>query len=96
MAVGPVNPQAMNLATAFRGLYARIASRLDVDPSYVSRVARGERKSRKIVNALDREMRQVMKVLEFNHAFGQLAANHNGSSRKGISRRRVKKTERAA
>jgi hypothetical protein len=87
MAIESVNSQAMNFATAFRGLYVRVASRLNVDPSYVSRVARGERESKEVVEALDREMRQIMKVLQFTQ---------NGSGRSRVGRRRIKKTERAA
>jgi hypothetical protein len=44
----------------FRGLYKRIASKLDVDPSYVSRVARGERKSEIIESALRKEMQKIL------------------------------------
>ncbi len=55
------NPIPMDLASALRGLYGRVAKRLDVDPSYVSRVARGERQSAEIEVALEREMRQVIK-----------------------------------
>jgi hypothetical protein len=36
----------------YRGLYARVARRLGVDRSYVSRVARGERRSRRVERAL--------------------------------------------
>jgi hypothetical protein len=91
MAIGPVNPQSMNLATAFRGLYARVASRLDVDPSYVSRVARGERESEEIAQAIDYEMSQIMRLSEFNRRSRRHAANRNV-----MDRRRTKKTERAA
>jgi hypothetical protein len=44
----------------FRGLYDRIAKELDVDPSYVSRVARGERKSKVIETALRKEMDRIL------------------------------------
>jgi hypothetical protein len=91
MAIEPVNSQAMNIATAFRGLYARVASRLDVDPSYVSRVARGERESEEIVQALDREMSQIIRLSEFNCRSRRHAAN-----RKVVYRRRIKKVGRAA
>jgi transcriptional regulator with XRE-family HTH domain len=45
-----------------RGIYRRVAERLGVDPSYVSRVARGERKSRKIEAALNREVSKVLTI----------------------------------
>ncbi len=40
----------------FRGIYNRVAKRLGVDPSYVSRVARGERKSAAVEKALAEEV----------------------------------------
>jgi transcriptional regulator with XRE-family HTH domain len=43
-----------------RGLYRRIADKLGVDPSYVSRVARGERRSPKIEEVLDREASRIL------------------------------------
>ena len=39
-----------------------MADKLGVDPSYVSRVARGERKSQKIEAALDREISKVLTI----------------------------------
>jgi transcriptional regulator with XRE-family HTH domain len=44
-----------------RGVYDRIARRLGVNPSYVSRVARGGRESPKILNALVEELRRIEK-----------------------------------
>ena len=43
----------------FQGLYARVAARVGVHPSYVSRVARGERKSPEVVAALLQELRVI-------------------------------------
>jgi hypothetical protein len=50
----------LQLASRMRGLYQRIATKLGVDPSYVSRVARGERKSPKIEVALNRELAKLL------------------------------------
>jgi len=36
---------SLSTITVFRGIYKRVAKRLDIDPSYVSRVARGERRA---------------------------------------------------
>ena len=47
-------------ASLFRGLYARVARDLGHDPSYVSRVARGKRKSELIEKAIRREMDKVL------------------------------------
>lgn len=57
----------------FRGIYNRVAKRLGVDPSYVSRVARGERKSAEVEKALAEEVHLLREHLN-NHA-----SNHNGS-----------------
>ncbi len=43
----------------YRGLYARVARRLGVDRSYVSRVARGERTSLKVEAALAAELKRI-------------------------------------
>lgn len=56
-----------NLASLIRGLYGRVARRLKVDPSYVSRVARGERQSDEIEVALERELRRIMSMVRTNH-----------------------------
>jgi hypothetical protein len=43
-----------------RGLFARVAKRLGLDPSYVSRVAHGERHSRKITIAIESELKKML------------------------------------
>jgi len=43
----------------YRGLYSRVARKLGVDRSYVSRVARGERRSRQIEAALSQELKRI-------------------------------------
>lgn len=50
----------LQLASRMRGLYRRVADRLGVDPSYVSRVARSERKSPKIEATLNREISKLL------------------------------------
>jgi RsbT co-antagonist protein rsbRD N-terminal domain len=47
----------------YRGLYVRIARKLRVDPSYVSRVARGDRHSKQVENALRRELDEINRQL---------------------------------
>jgi len=42
------------------GLYSRVARQLGVDRSYVSRVARGERRSEPIERALSNEFDRIM------------------------------------
>jgi hypothetical protein len=47
----------------YRGLYVRIARKLRVDPSYVSRVARGDRHSKTIETALRQELEEINRQL---------------------------------
>lgn len=49
------------LHAEFRGLYTRVARKAGVDPSYVSRVARGERKSEQIEELLRSELKRILK-----------------------------------
>lgn len=51
----------------FRGVYKRVAKRLGVDPSYVSRVARGERQSAEVEKALAEEVRLIRDHLNNHH-----------------------------
>jgi len=74
-------PTPANLASLIRGLYGRVARHLKVDPSYVSRVARGERQSEAIEASLERELRRIMALV---------GANHNGAGRHHAKRSRAK------
>jgi hypothetical protein len=48
----------------FKGVYARVAGKLNVSASMVSRVARGERRSQQIERALLEEINAVKQRLE--------------------------------
>ena len=48
-----------SLPSLCRGLYNRVAQKLGCDPSYVSRVARGQRTSHAISEALRAEVQQT-------------------------------------
>jgi len=50
----------LGVASLFRGLYNRVAHELGVNPSYVSRVARGERRSDAVQAALNREVQTIL------------------------------------
>lgn len=54
------NPK-LNRLSLYRGIYSRVARQLGIDPSYVSRVARGERQSAKVRDALLKEIRRIEK-----------------------------------
>jgi transcriptional regulator with XRE-family HTH domain len=43
----------------YRGLYNRVAKELGVDPSYVSRIARGERFNQEVEAALLKELERL-------------------------------------
>ena len=65
-------------ASLFRGLYGRVAADLGFDASYVSRVARGERRSKIIEEAVRREINRILASIKKN-------------SRRSSKRRNVKK-----
>jgi hypothetical protein len=46
----------------YMGVYARVAQNLGVDPSYVSRVARGRRHSENIEQAIISELNRIQKL----------------------------------
>ncbi len=48
----------------FRGLYARVARGVSCDVSYISRVARRERKSKVVEEALNREFDRVLALIK--------------------------------
>jgi transcriptional regulator with XRE-family HTH domain len=78
------NMNSIPSVSLFRGIYNRVAKRLGVDPSYVSRVARGERKSAIVEKALAEEVRVIRDHLN-NHQNDHNDHNdhngHNGNNR---------------
>jgi hypothetical protein len=81
-----------NLASLIRGLYGRVARQLKVDPSYVSRVARGERQSDAIEASLEKELRRIMSLVKFNRN----GANHNGANHNGSGRSTTRGAKKVA
>ena len=49
-----------SLPTLYRGIYNRVAAKIGCDPSYVSRVARGEGTSDAVARALETEIRHTL------------------------------------
>jgi hypothetical protein len=92
-----VNTFPTSLPSLFRGLYSRVAEKLDIDPSYVSRVARGERNSDTIEEALATEIRRISKLASRNGHLGRLASGngHLGRLASKNSGRRGKKVASA-
>jgi hypothetical protein len=60
------NSYPKNIASLIRGLYGRVARQLKVDPSYVSRVARQERRSATIEASLKRELGRIIAMVKAN------------------------------
>lgn len=55
--------QCATAVSIFRGLYARVAEKVGVDVSFISRVARGQRRSRVAEKALAREYVRASAIL---------------------------------
>jgi len=68
----------------YRGLYIRIARKLAVDPSYVSRVARGDRQSPQIEAALRRELAKINRQLGHTPASAAGKLSRPGSAAKRL------------
>jgi len=86
---GSVSAPPLHFASLFRGFYGRVARKLDLDPSYVSRVARGERQSEAIEAALAWEMKRIMAQARTNHnGANHNSANHAGAKKKQASKKR--------
>jgi hypothetical protein len=74
-------PDLRCLPSLCRGIYNRVAQRLGCDPSYVSRVARGERKSDAISEALRAEIQLTWaKVSEGTAESADKAPKRKGSA----------------
>jgi len=71
-----------DLASRIRGLYRRVADRLGLDASYVSRVARGERQSETVEDALRSELHKIA---------ANIAKQRSGLAQKPTQKRRVGK-----
>jgi hypothetical protein len=71
--------------TLYRGLYVRIARKLGVDPSYVSRVARGARRSEEVENALGQALEEINQQVNRGSSTGK-----NGFARTATSAKRLK------
>jgi hypothetical protein len=69
------------LASLVRGLYARVARQLDLDPSYVSRIARGERESELVDRALRRELNKIVRDVNKQHDVIQLEKQRTATRR---------------
>ncbi len=74
----PAQSQVRRLHTFIEtvcGLYSRVARRLNISPSFVSRVARGERQSPAVEQALLQEFENVSSELLEAQPSGSLTGN---------------------
>jgi hypothetical protein len=82
---------SLEALSVFRGIYKRVAVLLDVDPSYVSRVARGERHAPFVTDALRQEIQRALGKAglqngnghNHNHSYGTPGAPLDGPSPNG-------------
>jgi len=72
----------MNLASLIRGIYRRVARQLHVDPSYVSRVARRERRSKIIQAALRRELIRILRDIQLRRRAPAPKSSHRKAVKK--------------
>jgi hypothetical protein len=71
---------SLEALSVFRGIYKRVAVQLDVDPSYVSRVARGERNAPFVSDALRKEIQRVLGKAGLHNGDGK-ADLHDGNGK---------------
>jgi transcriptional regulator with XRE-family HTH domain len=76
----PSSPDSFARITAYRGLLARIARRLHVSRSSVTRVANGERRSARIDKALAAEIARLETRVQLGSR-----AEMNGRGKRGIA-----------
>src|SRR5712691_1519846 len=62
-----------SMPSQFRGVYGRVARKIGVDASYVSRVAGGERQSKRIADALQQAIGRIVRKKAVSHRIFYLA-----------------------
>jgi transcriptional regulator with XRE-family HTH domain len=68
----------------YRGLYVRIARKLGVDASYVSRVARGDRRSPEVESALHQALAEIDQQLGRSSSAAEKSTERKASSAKRL------------
>jgi hypothetical protein len=71
---------SLEALSVFRGIYKRVAVLLDIDPSYVSRVARGERNAPFVSDALRKEIQRVLGKAGLHNGHDGDGKNHDHSN----------------
>ncbi len=75
-----ITTHSLEALSVFRGIYKRVAVQLDIDPSYVSRVARGQRNAGFVSAALRKEIQRVLGKAGLHNGNGK----NNGHSHGGL------------
>jgi hypothetical protein len=86
-----ITTHSLEALSVFRGIYKRVAVQLDIDPSYVSRVARGQRNAGFVSEALRKEIQRALGKAGLRngngksngHSHGDLGALPNGNDSGG-------------
>jgi hypothetical protein len=83
-----------SMPSLLRGVYSRVARKLKIDPSYVSRVARGERNSDEISRALQAELVRISSLASLGgngrvHSNGHARVNGGGKTKSARKSRRA-------
>jgi hypothetical protein len=71
---------SLEMLAVFRGIFKRVAVELDIDPSYVSRVARGERNAPFVSEALRREIQRALGKAGLHNGHNGDGKNHDHSN----------------
>jgi hypothetical protein len=77
----PANQKIDSPQSLYRGLYVRLARSLGVDPSYVSRVARGDRRSSQIESALRQALGEIDQKLKRNSSAAERKLRRAGAAK---------------
>ena len=79
-----VNLRKQSPQMLYRGLYVRIARKLGVDASYVSRVARGDRRSPEVEGALRQALAEIDQQLGRSSSPAENRTEHKATSAKRL------------
>lgn len=79
-----VNLRKQSPQMLYRGLYVRIARKLNVDASYVSRVARGDRRSPEVESALRQALAEIDQQLGRSSSAAQKSTERKATSAKRL------------
>ena len=80
-----------DLAILLKGLYEKVARQLDLDPYYISRVARGEHRSQMVEDALRRELIRIKARVEKGRGVRGGGIRKKSASKKTKKKRAPKK-----